>query len=222
MNPPQNLSAYTPVRYVDDIGTVVSSIPEANQLLETLNSQHQTIKFELELPAEDNYLPVLDTALKINHDGTLSHQLHTKSASKQITLHYDSHHLDTTKIAIVKNELKWAKTNSSVDNVTGSTNTAITKLINNGYPADMIKQIERAQGGNQRRKPRPRNADQLTFCLPFISNSVDRESRRALDRHRIEARLVHPKPRTLLQLALLKWNPRNVSQRNARLITSTA
>ena len=132
------------VRYVDDIGTVVSSIPEANQLLETLNSQHQTIKFELELPAEDNYLPLLDAALKINHDGSLSHRLHTKSASKQIILHYDSHHPDTMKMAIVKNELKRAKTNSSVDNVTRSTNTAITKLINNGYHADMInKQVER-------------------------------------------------------------------------------
>ena len=35
-------------RYVDDIGTMVSSIPEASQLLETLNSQHDNIKFELE------------------------------------------------------------------------------------------------------------------------------------------------------------------------------
>ena len=110
-------------------------------------------------------------------------------------------------MAIVKNELKRAKTNSSVDNVTGSTNTAKTKLINNGYPADMIKQVERAQGGNQWRKPRPRTTDQLTFRLPFISNRVDREIRRALDRHRIEARLVHPKPRTLLQLAQPKVEP---------------
>ena len=165
------------------------------------------IKFELELPAEDNYLPLLDAALKINHDGSLSHRLHTKSASKQITLHYDSHHPDTTKMAIVKNELKRAKTNSTVDNVTGSTNTAITKLVNNGYPADMIKQVERAQGGNKRRKPRPRTADQLTFRLPFISNRVDREIRRALDRHQIEARLVHPKPRTFLQLAQPKVEP---------------
>ena len=69
-------------RYVDDIGMVVSSIPEASQLLETLNSQHDTIKFELELPAADGYMPLLDAALKINQDGSLSHQLHTKSASK--------------------------------------------------------------------------------------------------------------------------------------------
>ena len=95
---------------------------------------------------------------------------------------------------------------TAVYNVTGSTNTAITKLMK-GYPADLVKQVERAQGGNQRRKPRPRTADQLTFRLPFIIKRVDREIRRALDRHRIEARLVHPKPRTLLQLAQPKVEP---------------
>ena len=86
----------------------------------------------------------------------------------------------------------------------------------------MIKQVERAQDGNKQRKPRPRTADQVTFRLPFISNGVDKEIRRALDRHRIEARLVHPKPRTLLQLAQPKVEPPKCSQRNARLITSTA
>ena len=102
-------------RYVGDIGTVVSSISEGSQLLETLNSQHDTIKFELELPAADGYLPLLDAALKINQDGSLSHRLHTKSASKQITLHFESHHPEATKVAIVKNERKRAKTNSKME-----------------------------------------------------------------------------------------------------------
>ena len=113
------------LRYFVDIGTVVSSIPKANQLLEALNSQHDTIKFELELPAAD--LPLLDAALKITQDGSLSHRLHAKSVRKQFTLHYGSHHPESTKVAIVKNELKDAKTNSSVENITGSTNTVIRR-----------------------------------------------------------------------------------------------
>ena len=117
---------YSP--YVDDIGMVVSSIPEASQLLETLNSEHNTIKFNFELPAADGYLPLLDAALKFNQDGSFSHRLHTKSVSKQITLHFESHHPESTKVAFVKNELKRAKTNSSVENITGSTSAAVTKL----------------------------------------------------------------------------------------------
>ena len=194
-------------RYVDDIGTVVSSIPEASQLLETLNSRHDTIKFELELPAADGYLPLLDAALKINQDGSLSHRLHTKSASKQITMHFESHHPESTKVAIVKNELKRAETNSIVENITGSTNAAVTKLVNNGYPANMIKEVERVHRGNSRTKPHKRTTDQLTFRIPFINNKIDNEIRRALDRHKIEARIVHPKPRTLLQLAQPKMEP---------------
>ena len=194
-------------RYVDDTGTVVGNFPEASQLLETLNSQHDTMKFELELPAADGYLPLLDAALKINQDGSLSHRLHTKSEGKQITLHFESHRPESTKVAIVKNKLKSAKTHRSVENSTGSTNTPVTELVNNGYPANMIKEVQRAHRGNSRTKPHKGTTDQLTFRIPFINNKVDNEIRRALDRHNIEARIVHPKPRTLLQLAQPKMEP---------------
>ena len=159
-------------RYVDEIGTVVSSFPEASQLLKTLNSQHENIKFELELPAADGYLPLLEAALKINQDGSLSHRLHTKSASKQITLHFESHRPESTKVAIVKDELKRAKTNSSMKNITGSTNTAVTKLVNNGYPANMIKEVQRAHRGNSRTKPHKGTTDQLTFRILFINTAI--------------------------------------------------
>ena len=62
-----------------------------------------------------------------------------ESASKQITLHFGSHHMESMKVAIVKNELKRAKTNISVENITGFTNAAVTKLVNKGYPANIIK-----------------------------------------------------------------------------------
>ena len=165
-------------RYVDDIGTVLSSIPEASQLLKTLKRQHDNIKFELELRAAGCYLPLLDASLKINQDGSLSHRLHTKSASKQITLHFESHHPEATKVAIVKNELQRAKTNSSMENITGSTNTAVTNLVNNGYPANTIKEAQRMHRGNERTKRHKRTTDQLTVRIPFINNKIDNETRK--------------------------------------------
>ena len=198
------------LRYTNDIGTVVNSIAQANQLLETLNSQHQTIN--LKLPEEDPHFPLLDATLNFNSDRSLSPRLYTKSASKRTMTH---------TIRTQRKSRSWrtswsgrAKTNSSVDNVTDSTNTAITKLMNNGYPADMIKQVEHAQRENQRRKPRRRTTDQATFRMPCTSNMVDH--------HRIEARLVHSKPRPLFQLAQPKLNPQYVSQRTPRLLTTTA
>ena len=196
-------------RHVDDIGTVLSSIPEASQLLKILNSQHDNIKLELELPATDGHLPLLDAALKINQDGSFSHRLHTKSASKQITLHFESHHTEATKVAIVKNEHKRAKTNSGMENITGSTNTAVTKLVNNEYPANMIKEAQRAHRGNKRTKPHKRTTDQVTFRIPFINNKIDNEIRRALYTSKLE--LCIPNRELFYTWRSRKWNLQNAT-----------
>ena len=71
----------------------------------------------------------------------------------------------------------------------------------------MIKGVERAHRGNSRTKPHKRTTDQLMFHIPFINNKIDNEIRRVLDRHNIEARIVHPKLTTLLQLAQPKMKP---------------
>ena len=58
------------VRYVDDVGTVVRDREQANNMLEYLNSKHPTIKFEMELPSEDDgFLPILDMAVQIDETG---------------------------------------------------------------------------------------------------------------------------------------------------------
>ena len=90
------------MRYVDKTGTAVNSTNDAQRMVQYLNNQHTTIKFELELPREDGYLPLLDTAIKINPDGSLSYKLYSKPASKRITLHHDSHHPGSTKKTIMR------------------------------------------------------------------------------------------------------------------------
>ena len=58
-------------------GLVVQCAGQARGMLNHFKSQHNSIKFELELPSSDGSLPILDTAIKINPDGTLSYKLHT-------------------------------------------------------------------------------------------------------------------------------------------------
>ena len=69
-------------------------------MLKHLNSKHGSRNFELELPLREGYLPILDTAVKINTDGSVAYRLHTKPASKHITLHHDAHQQDSVKTAI--------------------------------------------------------------------------------------------------------------------------
>ena len=58
------------VRYIDDTGTIVNDANEAGQTLRYLNKQHPTIKFQLELPDESGFLPILDIKIMINKDGS--------------------------------------------------------------------------------------------------------------------------------------------------------
>ena len=85
------------VRYMDNTGTLVNRTAQAERMLNDLNNRHNSIKFELELPSADGYLPILDTAIKINPDGSFSYKLHSAKANKQITLYNDPHHSDSTK-----------------------------------------------------------------------------------------------------------------------------
>ena len=71
------------VRYVDDAGTVVNCTVQAKRMLNHLNSRHKSIKFELVLPSVDGYLPILDTAIKIKLDGSLSYKPHTKKLANK-------------------------------------------------------------------------------------------------------------------------------------------
>ena len=73
----------------------------------------------------------------------------------------------------------------------------IEKLTNNGYTVDEIKRSTR---NRTKTKTREKN-DQLAFRFPFISNRLYTQIRRSLARNNISARIIHPRPQTLLQLA---------------------
>ena len=208
-NPYPSLTIYA--RFIDDIGTVVNNPNEAQLLLTYLNSKHPTIKFELELPSDDDYLPILDVQIKLDTDGNLHHRLYTKPASKQLTLHYRSHHPTATKKNLIRNELRRATLCSSTDNRHVSLTKTQNKLQRNGYPHSWIhekKTKKPKRTSQQNRRPTP-----LTLNLPFISDTFNHNVRRILDRHNIPARLTNRRSTTILQLAT-KTNTPNTTCRS--------
>ena len=108
-------------------------------------------------------------------DGSISHRLYTKPASKRITLHHNSHHPDSVKRAVVDNEIRRATQNSSAEHVTDSIRATINKLTINNYPADMIQQAIQKPHRIRTRDKRPRTDQPLALRLPFISNRLDTE-----------------------------------------------
>ena len=168
-NPYPSLTIYA--RFIDDIGTVVNNSNEAQLLLTYLNSKHPTIKFELELPSDDDYLPILDVQIKLDTDGNLHHRLYMKPASKQLTLHYRSHHPTATKKNLIRNELRRATLCSSTDNRHVSLTKTQNKLQRNGYPHSWIhekKTKKPKRTSQQNRRPTPLMHTQPPLCLRHL------------------------------------------------------
>ena len=188
------------MRYVDDTGTVVPDIGYATEMLARLNSKHPTIQFEMEVPAENQFLPILDISVKINDDGRVEHKLYTKPASKAITLHFLSHHPQATKRAVAQNEFKRAIQCSTSEHRREALEITRAKLKKNDYPANWLRGPSTVKK-NKRDKPR------FSFNLPFISDKFNRSVRQLLSKHRIDARVVNLHRRILL--SLLQTNPAN-------------
>ena len=148
------------MRYVDD---VVRDREQANNMLEYLNSKHPTIKFEMELPSEDDgFLPILDMAVQIDETGHFQRRLFTKAANKGIVLNFSSHQPTLVKKAMVQNEIKRAGVTATAEYKEDSFNRMATKLQNNGYPKHWIVKDQ----PQQRRSVQPN--EHKTLRLPFI------------------------------------------------------
>ena len=194
------------VRYVDDVGTTVRNLEAASSMLDYLNSKHDTIKFEMELPGHDGYLPLLDISVKINEDGTIDRKLFMKAANKGIILHFQSHHPSSTKEATARNELQRAMRSVSAPNRDEALNTTRTKLLNNGYPRVWISEVEKRMSrkeNNRRSEKHARskgNGSRFVLKIPFISDQFNHAVKRILTRHNAQVRLVNDHGKTLNEL----------------------
>lgn len=193
------------VRYVDDTGTVVDNVEQANNLLTYLNKQHPTIKFEMDLPDTDGYLPILDVKMHINQHGKPLYKLYSKPAAKGITLNYDSHQPRSIKLATATNEFRRATLCSSVEHRDEAISAIRTKLVNNDFPTH-ITNITHTPTKKRQQKRQQHTAYRLTFNIPYISDNFNTKIQRLLHKHNIPARLVNRRGTTLRELVRPKAN----------------
>ena len=145
----------------------------------------------------DGFLPILDVKIKIKEDGTIKRQLYTEPANKGISLHAHSHHPDSMKKAIIKNEFNRARLVSTPDYRATSEGKVIMKLQKNGYSTEYINSARKD------RKLHPQSNHrhtQLSFKMLFVSNEIDGIVQRARKRHGSNARVMSQRPQTVGQL----------------------
>ena len=89
-------------RYIDDVFIIGSSPAELEGTLRNLNSQDPSIKFTVENPHNDGFVPFLNTKVRIRH-GNTELSWYKKPASKNVLLHARSGHPLYMKANVVRN-----------------------------------------------------------------------------------------------------------------------
>ena len=191
------------VRYVDDSNTLADNVAQAQKMLESLNTKHPTIKFELALLETDGYLPILDLKMKINEDGNLSLKHYRKKANRGLTLNYGSHHPETTKRAIALNEFQRATDYSTLDNRPSSIEQAVKKLEANGYPEKWLRpEHQLRQKRTTTTTTTKKNQFNSVLKIPYVNEIFNSRVRACLKRNGFsKTRLVNPKPKTIEQIS---------------------
>ena len=91
--------------YIDDCITPASNSEEAHKIQNHLHSQEPSIRYEIELPGKDGFLPFLNTKVKVNDSGLVETGWYTKPANKGLMLNAKSHHPEHVKRAVINNTI---------------------------------------------------------------------------------------------------------------------
>ena len=176
--------------YIDDSSSTSQNSEGANARMQMIADQDEDelLKWEVDYPPErDVYTPYLRSEIRISQEGVVDSRLYQKEYSKNITLHYKSHHPTETKISSVKSSYKDADYFSSDSENQQHSYDILDKLyINNGYknPREFLKQSEKKKKRHKKDKHSMfRNKSILK--LPFLSDSVSNKIRQFIKRQKL-------------------------------------
>ena len=198
--------------YIDDASSTSKSRDGANQRMKMIADQDEDhlLKLEVDYPARPViYTPYLRSEIRISGTGVVESRLFQKEYSKNITLHYKSHHGTETKIASLKSNYKDADYFSSGTEQKQHSYDILDKLyINNGYinPRKFLGSKKKKKGHKK-----IKNAmfqDKSILKLPFLSDSVSNKIRQFVKRQKLPLTVIFT-PGTKLKSMFCHSRPRD-------------
>ena len=193
-------------RFYDDLNGATSNKRKAQQLLNSIEHQDvdNLIKLTLDYPETNNdYVPFLNTEVRIDREGAVHTRLYRKPQKKPLTLHYNSHHTNRTKIATVESMYNTATTVSSDrGNEIYSTRIVDNLLLNNGYTERVLTAIKEKKRRKQKKTAQPRdNQSNVTVLkLPFLNEATSRKFKDAVRHSGLPVKIVEQPGRKLKDL----------------------
>ena len=154
-------------RYVDDNSSIAPNEDAARQICDAISAQDSSgrIQWEIDFPAENQFVPFLDTEIKIEADGTLVTRYYRKPQNKGIILHSRSHHPESTKSEVLKNFYRTAvEVSSGPEELQHSLNIVDELARGNGYQPRGSSSV---QPTNRKRKKKKEGLG-LAYCLDIM------------------------------------------------------
>ena len=174
-------------RYIDDVFLVSSTANAMNTMLQNLNSCDPNIRFTVEHPDEDGFLPFLNTKVRINH-GIKELEWYRKPMSKNILLHSRSAHPLYMKANVIRN-LVTTKTRTCTRESVEVDRKIATILEENGYTTC------------QPRTWRPFFATAgIPLVLPYVNERLAKKVNHAIKSSRLPVKLIFRPPADLRSL----------------------
>jgi hypothetical protein len=172
-------------RYVDDCLVIVQSKDTAMEILQTFNSLHRNIKYEIEFPNNDGSLSLLDFTLRIKN-GIVDTSPYTKPIKSGIFMNGMTSLPSTLKDHVISNE--WNRIKSKCANRTEMRiqrecfQQKLTSNQHQKFPALRF---------NERRKASSVQKPIFYLNIPFISDECNTLIKRALQPIGFHIRLSH-------------------------------
>ncbi|EYC21534.1 hypothetical protein Y032_0988g3301 [Ancylostoma ceylanicum] len=173
-------------RYIDDVFAIGSSRSTLISTLTELNSKDVNIKFTMEEPEKDGFLPFLNTRVRFCN-GRSEIRWYRKQSSKNIMLHSRSAHPTYMKVNVVRN-LK--RTSERIAENDKESEEAIQRILSeNGY------------NNGSTNTWRPFSApDGIALVLPYLNECTSKQVNIVVKRSGLPVRLIFRPPPTLREI----------------------
>ena len=182
-------------RFYDDLGGTTTNQRKAQQICNLIEQADtdQLIKLTVDYPSSrEEYIPFLNTEIKIDSDGSVNSRLYRKPQKKMLTLHWNSQHCMQTKIATVEGMYNTAEyVSSNEDNKIYSTTLIDTLLLNNGYNNRILEKIKEKK--KKKKKPKYYNKNThncAVLKLPYLNETTSRKYKDAVRHSGLNIRIV--------------------------------
>ena len=193
---------------IDDCISPASNSEEAHKIQNHLNSQEPSIRYEIELPGKDGFLPFLNTKVKVNDSGLVETGWYTKPANKGLMLNAKSHHPEHVKRAVINNTIStYTSICSNSVLLQEAAESFKTRAQRNGYNPEYLNHVRSKPKNTPKHQSDPRpTLTIISSAFTYISSAFTNDIKKAVKRCNLDIRLIQ-RPQSSLKNLLVESRP---------------